>query len=69
METDKNPFPNIELFPQLARVGRFLGRLVSFFPSEAPDFMSNHNRGGGPMLDRELFDKPAQLELDYGRDE
>lgn len=65
MEKDKNPFPTLDLFPRLTRVGQFLGRLVSFLPTEAPDYMSNHNRGGGPALDRALYE---QQEFDYGRD-
>lgn len=70
MEKDKNPFPVIDLFPQLTRVGRFLGRLVSFCPSEAPLYMSNHYRGAAAMLDAELYDNPqGSLELSYGADE
>ena len=62
METNKNPFPQIELLPRLAQVGKFIGRLLTFLPQNAPDFMSNHyhpeNRGGGPALDRSLYDEP-----------
>lgn len=65
MEQDKNPFPKIDLFPRLTRVGRALGRLVTFLPSEAPDFMSEHYRGGAAMLDRELCENPDQLQLDF----
>lgn len=64
MEADKNPFPNIELFPRLEAVGRFVARLVRFLPESAPDYMSDHYRGGAAMLDRELYD--GQLELEYG---
>lgn len=61
---NENPFPKIDLFPKLTRVGHFIGRLVSFCPLEAPDYMSEHYRGGAALLDRELYDKPTgQLEL------
>ncbi len=39
---------------------RCVASAVRFLPKEAPDYMSTHNRGGGPMLDRELYDeKPS----------
>lgn len=66
MEADKNPFPQFDLLPRVARVGRFLSRVVSFLPLEAPNHMSDHYRGGAALLDRELYDKPdepEQLEL------
>lgn len=69
MEVDKNPLPELHLFPRLERVGHFIKRLVSFLPECAPDHMSNHyrpNSGGGPALDRGLYD---QQEFDYGRTE
>lgn len=69
MEADKTPFPRIDLFPRLHRVADFVARVISPFPSEAPDYMSEHYRGGEAMLDRELYDNPNQLRLDYGRDE
>lgn len=60
MEPDKNPFPKFELpiLPRVCRVAHFL-----FDHLQAPG-LSSHNRGGGPALDRELYDN--QLELDYG---
>ncbi len=69
MEADRNPFPQLDLFPRLTRVAKAVGRLLSPLPSEAPDYMSNHYRGGAAMLDRELYDNPNQLRFDYGRDE
>lgn len=69
METDKNPMPDVHLFPRLERAAEFIKGLVRFLPSEAPDYMSNHYRGGAAMLDRELYDNPDQLELDYGGNE
>jgi hypothetical protein len=65
MEQDKNPFPKIDLFPRLTAIARGVGRMVSFLPTEAPDFMSDHYRGGAAMLDRELYDDPNQLQLDF----
>lgn len=56
MEVNKNPFPQLELFPRLAAVGRFVGNLLTPLPTEAPDFMSEHYRGAAAMLDRELYD-------------
>lgn len=45
MDKDKNPFPDIDLFPRLSRVAEFIKRALSPLPSEAPDFMSEHYRG------------------------
>lgn len=69
MEADKNPMPQFDLFPRLKRVGEVVVRFLSFNPAEAPDYMSNHYRGGAAMLDRELYDDPNQLRFDYGGDE
>lgn len=52
---DKNPFPEFKLFNPVERlkdVGRFIGRVLRPFPEEAPDYMSNHNRGAEAMLSR-----------------
>lgn len=65
MEKDKNPFPQMELFPRLSRVGAFLGRLTRFCPLEAPDYMSEHYhkpRGASESLDEALYDQPVQQE-------
>lgn len=62
MEADRNPFPEIHIFPRLERVGRFMGRLFSFLPVEAPDYMSEHNRGAAPALDRALYDQQPEYE-------
>lgn len=59
MEKDKNPFPKIELFPRLSRLTHFL------FDHLQSEGLSDHNSGGGPMLDRELYDNPDQLQLDF----
>lgn len=69
MEKDPNIMPEFTLFPRLERVAGFIKRLVTFLPTDAPDYMSEHYRGGAAMLDRELYDNPNQLRLDYGRDE
>ena len=70
MEKDKNPFPEINITPLdvIRAVGDIAYRLCSFLPSEAPDYMSTHYRGGATLLDRELYDVPeeTQMMLDYG---
>lgn len=66
MEADKNPFPQLELFPRISRAARLIGNLLTPFPTEAPSYMSEHYRGGAAMLDRELYDNPNQLELFNG---
>lgn len=48
MEKDKNPFPEFDLFPKLDRAARFIKRLLTPLPIEAPDFMSEHYRGYDP---------------------
>lgn len=57
MESDKNPMPRLDLFPRITRVCHFI-----FDHLQSPG-LSDHNTGGGPMLDRELYE---QQELDYG---
>lgn len=53
LPADPNIMPRIEITPRLARAGRFLGSLLRFFPSDAPDFMSDHHhpRGAAELLD------------------
>lgn len=43
METDKNPFPTIDLFPKLTQAAKVIGSFL----------LERHstNRGGGPFLD------------------
>jgi hypothetical protein len=62
MESDKNPFPKFELglLPRTCRVFHFI------FDHLQNAGMSDHNSGGGPALDRALYDGHEQLELDYG---
>lgn len=59
METDRNPLPKVDLFPRVSRVARSIGRAASFFPTEAPDFMSDHYHG------RPVKTEAEQLQLDY----
>lgn len=77
MEKDPNPFPEIDLLPSLTAALRFAARLLTPFVLEAPDFMSNHNTGAAPMLDRQLYDsievhgfrytgEPEQLDFGFG---
>lgn len=58
MEADKNPFPKFELIslPRVCRVAHFI------FDHITSPGLSDHNTGGAPMLDRELYD---QQEFDY----
>lgn len=53
MESDKNPFPKIDLFPRITAVSRFLLGLYVY-----PDLPE---RGAAAMLDKQL-----ELELTYG---
>lgn len=60
METDPNPFPKLELFSPMAKLRRLAHFLFDHIQNEG---LSDHaNRGGGPMLDRELYD---QRQLDF----
>lgn len=62
MESDKNPFPKFELgiLPRTCRVFHFI------FDHLQSAGLSDHNSGGGPALDRALYDGHEQLKLDYG---
>ena len=60
MELDKNPFPQLDLFPRVTRVVHFI-----FDHIQAPGLSDHANRGGAPMLDRELYDNPDQLQIDF----
>ena len=44
METDKNPMPQMELFPRLAAVGRFIVRNLSIYPEGTDLSLSTHIR-------------------------
>ena len=78
MESDKNPFPKLDLLPgasTIRRIGHFL------FGQLQHEGLSDHNTGAAPMLDSHLYDQVQvhgflytgevneQLELPYGRDE
>ena len=58
----ENHFPKIDLFPRLTRIGRAVGRFLTVqqLASHGDHFL-HEERGGGPALDRELYDQP-QLE-------
>jgi hypothetical protein len=61
MESDKNIFPEINLglpdpIERIKKIAHFV--FDRFYYS--PDIP---NTGGAPMLDRELYDKPNQMEL------
>lgn len=64
---EKEIFPHFELFPRLARVGRFFGKLLTPFPTEAPDFMSNHYRGAEEMLET-IEPSPVQHYVDLAKE-
>ncbi len=57
MESDKNPMPELDLFPNLTRVCRVAHFIFDHLRSPG---LSDHNRGGGPALDSALYDQPAQ---------
>ena len=59
---DKNPFPEFDLglTDRLKSVARFVGRLLTPYPQEAPLFMSNHYRGASEMLDYHLKDSEGE---------
>lgn len=61
MEKDPNPFPRLELFSPVAKLRRLAHFLFDHIQS--PGLSDHANHGGGPMLDRELYDQPH---LDYG---
>lgn len=44
MEADKNPIPQMELFPRLAAVGRFIVRNLSIYPEGTDLSLSTHIR-------------------------
>ncbi len=50
MEKDPNPMPQIDLFPRLGRLAHFLLDQMRHVG------LSEHNSGGGPALDRALYD-------------
>ena len=57
----KEIFPKITLTPMdvLKAVGDIACSVLRFLPSEAPDYMSEHYRGGAALLDRELYDEAS----------
>lgn len=55
METDKNPMPDFHLFPRVEKAGQCIKKLVSLLSLDASSI--GVNRGGGPMLDRQLYDE------------
>lgn len=52
MESDRNPLPEIDLFPRISRVVHFL------FDHITSEGLSDHATGASEMLDRELYDQP-----------
>lgn len=65
MEADKNPFPNIDLFPRITRIAKAIGGLFCLHQlSPISEHFQQENTGGGPALDRALYDQPDnQMEL------
>lgn len=62
MEKDPNPFPKMDILPGTAVIRKIVHFLFDQCQYEG---LSDHaNRGGGPALDRALYD--TQLELPYG---
>lgn len=68
MEADKNPIPEIHLFPRLERVARAIGNLFCMhqLASHGDHFIPN--TGGGPALDRELYDGREQTPESFAED-
>lgn len=61
-KADPNPMPEIKLFELpaiVSKVAHALGGLLVPFHCEPHAYMSTHNRGGGPALDRELYEQPV----------
>lgn len=67
MEKDKNPFPKIDITPVdvLKAIGGIAYGLFTFLPNEAPDYMSDHYRGGAALLDQELYDQDEAHMQEY----
>lgn len=42
VEADPNMMPKFDLFPRFSRCANFVFKVIGFFPTEAPDFMSEH---------------------------
>lgn len=60
MESDPNPLSQLELFPKMERIGRFLGSLtrpiikgVDYIISDDP----TRYRGASDLLDEQLLDR------------
>lgn len=68
MEADKNPMPEFKLFKPVDKLRRMAHFLFDHIQSEG---LSDHaNRGGGPALDRALYDQVQVEGFVYdGRDE
>ena len=67
MEKEPDIMPNFDLFPKIERVANFIKRLVSFLPTAAPDYMSEHYRGAAAQLDSQLYDGELQIPHEQGK--
>lgn len=56
METDKNVMPRFDLFPRTMRVVHFV------FDQLRSEGLSDHNSGGGPALDKAMYEQPDLFE-------
>lgn len=50
-------FPKIDLFPRVTRAAEFIKSIFRHLPESG--YPGDHVRGGGPALDKELYDQPV----------
>lgn len=66
---NRNPIPEvmprIDIFPRLARAGRFIVRNLTVFPNGADESLFENRRGAEAMLDS-LQDDAPQLPFEEG---
>lgn len=60
MESDKNPFPRIEIINPIERIRRIGNAVLDYFSFPCISEESTRPRGAVEMLDAELYDNPAQ---------
>lgn len=63
MESDKNPFPKMELFNPIQTLKRLGSTALDYLSFPCITEESTRPRGAAEMLDQHLYE---QLEIDYG---
>lgn len=61
---EQTPWPGMDILPGIGWVKRLGGKMIRFiyfFPVNAPDYTSEHFKGGGPTLDEGLYDREHSL--------